>query len=89
MPTITLLSIGMKPVNIILTVVIIVLSYLIFREINETIKFNKEKKLINYNQFSSFIEYIKQVIVAWKIPGIKAYPLVGNLNLFNLDTSKK
>lgn len=34
----------MKPVNIILTIVIIVLSYLIFRGINEPIKFNKEKK---------------------------------------------
>lgn len=33
----------MKPVNIILTVVIIVLAYLIFRGINEPIKFNKEK----------------------------------------------
>lgn len=34
----------MKPVNIILTIVIVVLSYLIFRGINEPIKFNKEKK---------------------------------------------
>ena len=33
----------MKPISIILTVVIIVLSFLIFRSISEPIKFNKEK----------------------------------------------
>jgi len=50
----------MKPVNIALTIVIIVLSYLIFRGINEPIKFNKEKK----HRYGFVIQKLKDIRTA-------------------------
>lgn len=50
----------MKPINIILTVVILILSYLIFRGINEPIKFNKEKAY----RYSFVIQKLKDIRTA-------------------------
>lgn len=47
----------MKIINIVLTVVIIVLSYLIFRSINEPIKFNKERE----HRYSYVIQRLKDI----------------------------
>jgi hypothetical protein len=47
----------MKPINIILTIVIVVLSYLIFRGINAPIQFNKEKKY----KYSFVIQRLKDI----------------------------
>ena len=50
----------MKPINIVLTLVIIILAYLIFRGINEPIKFNKEKK----HRYSFVIQRLKDIRTA-------------------------
>jgi hypothetical protein len=55
----------MKPINIILTVVIIVLAYLIFRGINEPIQFNKEKKY-RYGHVIQRLKDIRTAEIAYK-----------------------
>ncbi|MDQ3050041.1 MAG: hypothetical protein M3Q95_04055 [Bacteroidota bacterium] len=50
----------MKPISIILTVVILILSFLIFRSIYEPIKFNKEKD----HRYSFVIKRLKDIRTA-------------------------
>jgi hypothetical protein len=55
----------MKPINIALTVIIIVLSYLIFRSINKPIQFNKEKEY-RYSQVIQRLKDIRTAQLAYK-----------------------